>query len=224
MALVASDGAGSYLEVASRTSGKRLYGPGTAADRVLFSLELVGMKHPKEVKSYNPYYEDSRGYFARTWCAREFADHGLPDQLVQASLSYNRRRGTVRGMHLQRPPSREAKLVSCVQGAIVDVIVDLRPGSPTFLRHVAVELSAASRDALFIPPMMAHGFQTLADDTCVQYQMTDYYAPELGCGWRWDDPAFPANFPWFNSQRYWQDQILALREQQAALQEAPLRI
>ena len=140
-------------------------------------------------------HEDSRGYFARTWCAREFADHGLPDQLVQASLSYNRRRGTVRGMHLQRPPSREAKLVSCVQGAIVDVIVDLRPGSPTFLRHVAVELSAASRDALFIPPMMAHGFQTLADDTCVQYQMTDYYAPELGCGWRWDDPAFGIRWP-----------------------------
>ena len=138
---------------------------------------------------------DSRGFFARTWCAREFAAHGLPDTLVQSSMSRNEHRGTVRGMHLQLPPSREAKLVRCTHGAIYDVIVDLDPQSPTFLRHFGIELSATSYQALYIPPLMLHGFQTLQDASEVQYQMTDFYAPELGFGARWDDPAFGIQWP-----------------------------
>lgn len=138
---------------------------------------------------------DSRGFFARTWCAREFAAHGLPDTLVQSSMSHSERRGTVRGMHVQLPPSREAKLVRCTRGAIYDVIVDMDPDSPTFLRHFGIELSATSYQALYIPPLMLHGFQTLQDASEVHYQMTDFYAPELGFGARWDDPAFGIAWP-----------------------------
>jgi len=138
---------------------------------------------------------DVRGYFSRTWCAREFAEQGLPAAIVQSSLSYNRRRGTLRGMHLQLPPSAEAKIVSCARGAIHDVIVDLRAGSPTYLRHFAVELDSSTHDSLYIPPQFAHGFQTLADETEVLYQMTDYYAAELGFGARWNDPAFAIRWP-----------------------------
>jgi dTDP-4-dehydrorhamnose 3,5-epimerase and related enzymes len=140
-------------------------------------------------------YADSRGFFARTWCAREFAAHGLPDTLVQSSMSHSERRGTVRGMHVQLPPSREAKLVRCARGAIYDVIVDMDPDSPTFLRHFGIELSATSYQALYIPPLMLHGFQTLQDASEVHYQMTDFYAPELGLGARWDDPAFGIAWP-----------------------------
>src|SRR5579871_3476458 len=104
---------------------------------------------------------DARGMFARTWCSREFAAAGLSDQLVQASISRNRARGTVRGMHLQLPPSAEAKLVRCVRGRIFDAIVDLRPQSPSYLQHFGIELSAADANALYIPPLVAHGFQTL---------------------------------------------------------------
>lgn len=138
---------------------------------------------------------DERGFFARTWCAREFAAEGLPAGFVQSSISRNTRRGTVRGMHLQLPPSRESKLVSCIAGALHDVIIDLRPESPTFLRHFAVELSAANHEALLIPPLVAHGFQTLADETEVLYLMTDYFAPQLAFGVRWDDPAFAIAWP-----------------------------
>ena len=102
--------------------------------------------------------DDDRGFFARTWCAREFREHGLPDSLRQASISYNRHPGTLRGMHYQRPPSREGKLVRCVRGAVFDVVVDLRPGSPGFLRHESVELSADNRRAIYVPPGFAHGF------------------------------------------------------------------
>ncbi|HLY53889.1 MAG TPA: dTDP-4-dehydrorhamnose 3,5-epimerase family protein [Steroidobacteraceae bacterium] len=138
---------------------------------------------------------DARGFFARAWCAREFAAHGMPAQFVQASISRNTRRGTVRGLHLQLPPSQEGKLVSCIAGSIHDVIVDLRPDSPTFLGHFGLELSAATHQALYIPPLVAHGFQTLADDTEVLYLMTDYFAPELGFGVRWNDPAFAISWP-----------------------------
>lgn len=140
-------------------------------------------------------HADARGYFARTWCAREFAAHGLPAQFVQASLSRNTHRATVRGLHLQLPPSREGKLVSCIAGAIYDVLVDLRPDSPSFLRHFGVELTADSHRGLYIPPLCAHGFQTLVDGAEVLYQMTDYFAPELGFGARWDDPAFGIRWP-----------------------------
>lgn len=140
-------------------------------------------------------HEDLRGLFARTWCAREFAEHGLETQMVQTSFSRNTQRGTVRGMHLQLPPSREAKLVRCTRGRIYDVIVDLRPQSPTFLQHFGVELSAESANALYIPTLFAHGFQTLVDACDVSYQMSDFYAPQLGFGLRWNDPALGIAWP-----------------------------
>ena len=138
---------------------------------------------------------DERGFFARTWCSQEFAAQGLEHALVQVSISRNARRGTVRGMHLQLPPSRESKLVRCTRGSIYDVIIDLRPESPTYLRHFALELQAQASNALYIPPLVAHGFQTLADDTEVLYQMTDTHAPELVYGVRWNDPAFAIGWP-----------------------------
>ena len=138
---------------------------------------------------------DERGFFARTWCANEFREHGLPDSIVQTSMSRSERRGTVRGMHLQLPPSREAKLVRCTRGSIYDVIVDLRPDSPSYLQHFGVELAASAYNALLIPPLSLHGFQTLADGSEVSYQMSDFFAPELGFGARWDDPAFGIEWP-----------------------------
>jgi dTDP-4-dehydrorhamnose 3,5-epimerase len=138
---------------------------------------------------------DVRGFFARTWSSADFQAHGLEGTIVQSSLSRNERRGTIRGMHLQLPPSREAKLVRCTRGAIWDVIIDLRPRSVTFMQHFAAELSADRHDALYVPPLFAHGFQTLVDATEVSYQMTDVHAPELGFGLRWDDPAFAIRWP-----------------------------
>jgi dTDP-4-dehydrorhamnose 3,5-epimerase len=138
---------------------------------------------------------DPRGYFARAFCVREFAAHGLPEAFVQSSLSYNEDRGTLRGMHFQWPPSREGKLVRCVRGALLDVLLDLRPSSPSYLTHCTVELSAANGDAVFIPHGVAHGFQTLAGQTEVLYQMTDFFAPDLSTGVRWNDPAFGIRWP-----------------------------
>jgi dTDP-4-dehydrorhamnose 3,5-epimerase len=138
---------------------------------------------------------DERGFFARTFCQHEFAAQGLPAAIAQASISYNAKAGTVRGMHLQWPPSREDKLVRCLRGKLLDVLVDLRPRSPTYLQHEAVILDQDNRDAVFIPHGIAHGFQTLADDTEVLYQMTDFYAAELQTGFRWNDPAFGISWP-----------------------------
>lgn len=139
--------------------------------------------------------EDERGFFARTWCRREFEAHGLNPRLVQASLSFNRRKGTLRGMHYQASPHEEVKLVRCTQGEIFDVIIDLRPASPTYCRHVAVRLSAENRLMLYIPEGLAHGFQVLADATEVHYQMSEFYHPESARGVRWDDPAFAIAWP-----------------------------
>ena len=139
--------------------------------------------------------EDHRGFFARTWCQREFAAHGLEQRLVQCSVSFNRRRGTLRGMHYQAEPHAEAKLIRCTRGAIWDVALDLRPGSPSFRQHVAQELTGAHRVALYIPEGVAHGFQTLVDDTEVLYQMSEFYAPEAQRGVRFDDPAFAIPWP-----------------------------
>lgn len=139
--------------------------------------------------------EDERGFFARTVCAREFAAQGLPAQFVQSSISWSRRRGTVRGLHFQWPPSHEDKLVRCLRGAVHDVLLDLRPQSPSYLAHVAVALDAHSRDAVFVPSGVAHGFQTLSDDCEVLYQMSDYHAPELAGGVRWNDPRFAISWP-----------------------------
>lgn len=138
---------------------------------------------------------DSRGFFARTWCEREFAQHGLPARMVQANLSFNKKKGTLRGLHYQAPPSTEGKLVRCTVGAIYDVIVDIRPKSGTFLQYMAFTLSAENRKALYIPPGFAHGFQTLADSTEVTYMMTDFHQPAYARGLRWNDPAFNIKWP-----------------------------
>src|SRR5687768_3908724 len=140
-------------------------------------------------------FEDERGFFARGWSRREFEERGLDARLVETNISFNRRRGTLRGMHFQSAPRAQAKLVRCTRGAIYDVVVDLRPESPTFKRWVGVELSADNRLMLFVPEGLAHGFQTLADETEVFYQMSEYYAPETAGGVRWDDPAFGIEWP-----------------------------
>jgi dTDP-4-dehydrorhamnose 3,5-epimerase len=139
-------------------------------------------------------HPDSRGFFARTFCVDEFAAAGLPTQAVQASVSYNEHPGTVRGMHFQWPPSHEGKLVRCIRGRLQDVLLDLRPASSTYLQHVAITLDEDNRDAVYIPPGIAHGFQTLLPDTEVLYQMTDRFVPDLAAGVRWNDPSF--SIPW----------------------------
>ncbi len=139
--------------------------------------------------------EDERGFFARMWCEREFRERGLCDRFVQCNLSYNRRRGTLRGMHYQADPHGEIKLVRCVRGSIHDVIVDLRPDSPTFTSYFAVRLSARPLRMLYIPEGLAHGFLTLEDDTEVFYQMSEFYHPESARGVRWNDPAFGVVWP-----------------------------
>ncbi len=139
--------------------------------------------------------EDDRGFFARTWCQQEFEAHGLVARIVQANTSYNRLKGTLRGMHYQRAPYAETKLVRAVRGAILDVIVDLRPGSPTYRRWIGVELTADNRRALFVPEGFAHGFQTLADDTDVSYQVSAFYTPGAEGGARYNDPAFDIQWP-----------------------------
>lgn len=138
---------------------------------------------------------DERGFFARTWCRREFEEQGLKTNLVQCSISFNKLAGTLRGMHYQTPPHAEAKLVRCTMGAIHDVIIDLRPRSTTYMKHFAVELSQENRKALYVPEGCAHGFQTLADDTEVLYQMSAYFAPECSTGHRWNDAAFGIDWP-----------------------------
>ena len=139
--------------------------------------------------------EDERGFFARTWCKREFAEHGLNAKLVQCSVSFNEKRGTLRGMHYQMAPHGEAKLVRCTSGAIYDVIIDLRRDSPTFMQWVGTELTSANRRMLYIPENCAHGFQTLEDNTEVFYQMTEFFAPKYAGAVRWNDPAFGIQWP-----------------------------
>lgn len=133
---------------------------------------------------------DERGFFARTYCQNTFMEHGLNLNLVQCNISYNKVRGTLRGMHYQKPPHPEAKLVRCTRGAIYDVIIDLRPQSSTFTKWFGTELTAENRIALYVPEGFAHGFLTLVDDTEVLYQMSEFYHSECASGVRWDDPAF----------------------------------
>jgi dTDP-4-dehydrorhamnose 3,5-epimerase len=139
--------------------------------------------------------EDERGYFARTFCEDEFRAQGLDARVTQTSVSHNRRRGTLRGMHYQAAPHEEAKLVRCTRGAIYDVALDLRDQSPAFRRWIAVELSADNGRALYVPPGVAHGFQALADETDVLYQMSVAYRPESARGVRFDDRAFAIEWP-----------------------------
>ena len=139
--------------------------------------------------------EDRRGFFARTYCRQELEARGLDPTIVQCNISVNRVRGTVRGMHYQVAPYEEIKLVRCTAGAIYDVIVDLRPQSPTFRQHLGVELTAKNRLSLYIPAGVGHGFQSLEDDTEVFYQMSEFYYPEAARGVRWNDPAFAIEWP-----------------------------
>ena len=138
---------------------------------------------------------DERGFFARAWCRDEFAEAGIEASFVQASVSQTDKKGTIRGMHYQEPPSAEGKLIRCSRGSIYDVVVDIRPGSKTFLKHYGVELGAENGAAVFVPSGFAHGFQTLCDDVQVFYEMTDVYRPGLGNGFRHDDPLLRIDWP-----------------------------
>ncbi|HJS22785.1 MAG TPA: dTDP-4-dehydrorhamnose 3,5-epimerase [Pyrinomonadaceae bacterium] len=140
-------------------------------------------------------FEDLRGFFARAWSDREFEAAGLNARFVESNISFNEKKGTLRGMHYQLPPYDQTKLVRCTRGSIYDVIIDLRPDSPTFKQWVAKELSAENHLMLYVPGEFAHGYQTLEDSTEVSYQTTAYYAPEHGRGVRWNDPAFKISWP-----------------------------
>jgi dTDP-4-dehydrorhamnose 3,5-epimerase len=139
--------------------------------------------------------EDERGFLARVWCRDELAKKGLASDLAQISVSFNRRRGTLRGMHHQAAPHEEVKLIRCTRGALYDVILDLRRGSPTFRRWISAELTAENRRTLYVPKGVAHGFQTLEDGTEVLYQISEFHHPESARGVRWDDPAFGIDWP-----------------------------
>jgi dTDP-4-dehydrorhamnose 3,5-epimerase len=139
--------------------------------------------------------EDSRGFFARSFCQKEFAEHGLKPVIAQANLAFNHVKGTLRGMHFQFPPCAESKLVRATRGAILDIIVDLRPESPTFLQHVAVELDEDNHRALYVPERFAHGYQVLADKTETSYQVGEFYAPDCESGLLHDDPRLGLTWP-----------------------------
>ena len=138
---------------------------------------------------------DSRGFFARAFCQHEFHEHGLKPVIAQANIAFNKVKGTVRGMHFQYPPAAETKLVRCTRGAILDIIVDLRPESPTYLRHVAVELSADNHRALYVPERFAHGYQVLEDSTETSYQVGELYSPENEGGLMYNDPLLDLKWP-----------------------------
>ena len=140
-------------------------------------------------------HEDERGFFARSWCQNEFQGQGLKAETVQCNISFNKRRGTVRGMHYQVAPCAEAKLIRCTRGSAYDVIIDLRPDSPSYKAHLCEVLSAENYKMLYVPEGFAHGFQTLEDNTELVYQMSEFYAPDLARGVRYNDPAFGIKWP-----------------------------
>ena len=153
---------------------------------------------------------DERGFFARTWCASEFQENGILERFVQSNISFNKHAGTLRGMHYQAEPYGEAKLVRCTAGSLYDVVIDIRPESETFLQWFSVELTADNRKQLYIPKGLAHGFQTLSDNTEVLYQMGEFYKPEYARGIRWNDPQFNIIWPLENPiiskrDREWKD-------------------
>ena len=139
--------------------------------------------------------EDDRGFFGRVWCTKEFEGHGLTSRVVQANTSYNKRKGTLRGMHYQIDPGPEAKMIRCIRGAIYDVIIDLRPSSSTYKQWIGVELTAENRRALYVPEYFAHGFITLEDNTEILYLVSGFYSPECERGVRHNDPAFGIDWP-----------------------------
>jgi dTDP-4-dehydrorhamnose 3,5-epimerase len=138
---------------------------------------------------------DERGFFARAFCRKEFRDHGLKPIIAQANLASNARKGTLRGMHFQYPPAAESKLVRCTRGAILDIIVDLRPESPTYLQHVSVELNEDNMTSLYVPERFAHGYQALRDNTDTSYQVGEFYTPDAEGGLRYDDPRLGLEWP-----------------------------
>jgi dTDP-4-dehydrorhamnose 3,5-epimerase len=138
---------------------------------------------------------DDRGFFARSWCLKEFEAHGLTSRVVQSNVSYNIKKGTLRGMHYQIAPYQESKLIRCTRGAIYDVIIDLRPESPTYKQWTGLELTADNRTMLFVPEDFAHGFMTLADDTEITYQVSQFYTPRSEKGIRFNDPLFRIQWP-----------------------------
>ena len=140
-------------------------------------------------------HQDERGFFARSWCRREFEAHGLNPKLAQCNISFNPHKGTLRGMHCQAKPFEEAKLVRCTRGSLHDVIVDLRPGSPSYKKSLGVVLTAENRTMLYVPQGFAHGFLTLENDTEVFYQISEFYMPESQRGFRWNDPAIAITWP-----------------------------
>lgn len=146
---------------------------------------------------------DDRGFFARSWCAQEFEENGLDARLVQCNISYNKVKGTLRGMHYQIAPAAEVKVVRCTSGTIYDVVVDLRPDSPTYKKSLSVFLSAENRRMLYIPQHFAHGFLTLADNTEVLYQMSEFYTPSCARGFRWNDPSLGIS---------WMDEVKVISE------------
>jgi dTDP-4-dehydrorhamnose 3,5-epimerase len=139
--------------------------------------------------------EDERGFFARTFCQQEFKEYGLNSEIAQTNISYNKKRGTLRGLHMQLPPHEESKLIKCNRGAIYDIIVDLRKNSKTFLRWIGAELTSENHQMIYVPEGFAHGFITLEDNTEVNYQMNQFYAPGYEKGYRWNDPAFDIVWP-----------------------------
>jgi dTDP-4-dehydrorhamnose 3,5-epimerase len=175
----------------------------TFTESVLAGAFLIGLEPER----------DERGFFARSWSRAEFARHGLDGDLSVTAISFNHRRGTLRGLHYQIKPFEEAKLVRCTAGAIYDVIVDLRPSSPTYRRWVAYELSAENRHLLFAPQGFAHGFQTLVDDTEVLYQMTATYSPAHARGIPWDDAGLAIEWPATPKR------IISMRDRQPTPQE-----
>jgi dTDP-4-dehydrorhamnose 3,5-epimerase len=158
-------------------------------------MKFDGTKLPGVVEIQLEPNSDERGFFARTWCQNEFTEHGLNGKIVQCNVSFNAHKGTLRGIHYQAAPYPEAKLVRCTMGAIYDVVVDLRPQSPTFKDWTGVFLTAANRHMLYVPEGCGHGFLTLEDETEVFYQMSEFYHPELARGVRWNDPAFKIIWP-----------------------------
>jgi dTDP-4-dehydrorhamnose 3,5-epimerase len=140
-------------------------------------------------------FEDSRGFFAESWNKREFAEHGIHAEMAQANLSFNHKKGTLRGMHFQHAPHAETKLVRCIRGGILDIICDIRPESPTYLKWQGFELTAENRRMLIVPEGFAHGYQTLEDNVEVLYLVSEYYTPQSADGIRWDDPALKLEWP-----------------------------
>jgi dTDP-4-dehydrorhamnose 3,5-epimerase len=139
--------------------------------------------------------EDSRGFFARVFCQHEFEEHGLKPTIAQANVAFNRYKGTLRGMHFQYPPAAETKLVRAIRGSILDIIVDLRPESPTYLQHIGVELSAENHRALFVPERFAHGYQVLEDNTETSYEVGEFYAPQMESGLLYNDARLGLEWP-----------------------------